>query len=537
MRSRRLSFVHLSGPRRGQVDEVTLPARIGSRPDLAVVVPGTADSHAFVFLRDEEIVVKDEGSGLGLSVDGEAVEEATLRDGDVIELGADGPKLRFRDLSQSHASLAQSLRWARPFGPAHLWSDTSGFLRAVAREARLRTSLPFRLLVAVVLAAGTTVLGFGAWQSHKLRVEVSRLREAVLATENEQRRFRERIDEERRRFDEERRAREKEAQAFRERERELSARLAAAQEGEVKAVRGDLQAARDRLSSLEIERAAAARIIRDYGPGVCLIQGSYVFVDAERRPLRYVLDEAGQPQRRSDGQYFLDALAAGDVHTVDYLGTGFLVDARRGLILTNRHVVEPWWRDAAAQQVVATGARPRVISLRAFFPREKTPFELTVERASDSVDLALARVDLKGRKVPVLPLDRSGRGAVAGRPVVVLGYPAGLEAVLAKAESALVSEIVDASGTNAQRIADGLAARGLIRPSATQGHIGDVTKTDIVFDAQTTHGGSGGPVLDRNGQVIAIEYAVLTTFGGSSFGIPVRHALALLEPRKAKGGG
>ena len=35
----------------------------------------------------------------------------------------------------------------------------------------------------------------------------------------------------------------------------------------------------------------------------------------------------------------------------------------------------------------------------------------------------------------MLPLDRTGRGAVAGQPVVVLGYPTGLEAILAKAEA------------------------------------------------------------------------------------------------------
>ena len=537
MQPRRLSFIHLSGPRRGQTDDVTLPAHIGSRPDLAVVVPETAECHALVFARGDDVVVKDEGSGLGLSVEGEAVEEAVLRDGDVLELRGGGPKLRFRDLSRGQASLSQSLLWARPVGPLRAFSDTSGFLRAVAREARIRTSRPFRVLVAAVFALGAGVLGYGAFQSHKMRVELQHLKEAVQATEDEQRRFRTRIDEERRRFEEERRAREKEAQEFRAREQELNRRLAeAARAGEVEVVRSDLQAARERLSSLETEQAAAARIIRDYGPGVCLIQGSFVFVDAEGRLLRYVLDEDGRPERKADGQYVLDGMAAGEVHSVDYMGTGFLVD-RRGLLLTNRHVAEPWWRDAAAQSALASGAKPRVVSFRAFFPREPKPVDLSVERVSESVDLALVRADLKGRKVPVLPLDRSGRGAVPGRPVVVLGYPAGLEAVLAKADTVVVNEIVDASGMNAQRIADGLAAKGLIRPSATQGHIGDVTGTDIVFDAQTTHGGSGGPVLDRNGQVIAIEYAVLTTFGGSSFGVPVRHAVALLSPPKARSGG
>jgi hypothetical protein len=513
---------------------VTLPAQIGSRPDLAVVVPDVAPCHALVFERGGVVMVKDAGSGQGISVDGQGVDEAVLRDGEVIELGPDGPRLRFRNLGTVHPSLFQSLRWARPEGPVRA-SDPPRFLRALVREADLRTSLAFRVTVAVMLGAGLCAGGYAAWQSHKLRVEVRRLNETMLAAEKEQRQFRERVEQERRRFEEERKARVAEAQEFERREQELNQRLAEAQTGEVDAVRSDLQATHERLSSLETEKAMAERIIREYGPGVCLIQGSFVFVDGEGRSLRYVLDEAGQPRRGKDGELTLDVHGTGEVHSLDYVGTGFLVE-RHGLLLTNRHVAEPWWKDAPAQAALALGAKPRVVSFRAFFPREPVAFELTVVRVSDSVDLALVRVDLKGRKVPVLPLDRSGRAAVAGSPVLVLGYPAGLEAILAKAETAAVNDIVEGSGMNALRIADGLAAQRLIRPSATQGHIGDVTKTDIVFDAQTTHGGSGGPVLDRNGQVIAVEYAVLTSFGGSSFGVPVRYALELLSP-KSKGGG
>ena len=534
MEPRHLSFIHLSGARRGQVDDVVLPARIGSRPDLAVVVPETAEYHALVFERGGEVVVKDEGSGLGTSVDGEAIEEAVLRDGDVLELGTGGPKLRYRSQLEVRPSFTRAMLWARPLGPVRV-SDLSRFLRTLSREANARTSRTFRVIVAAMLSAGLVAGGFAAWQSHKLKVEIRRLREAMQASEAEQRQFRERIEEERRRFEEERRARAAESEEFERRERELNLKLAEARAGEVEAVKSDLVATRERLSSLESEKAAAEKIIRDYGPGVCLIQGSAVFVDDQGRPYRYVLDDAGQPKREPDGQLSLDPTGTGEVHSLDYVGTGFLVDPH-GLVLTNRHVAEPWWKDASVQAALGRGAKPRMASFRAFFPRETQAFDLSVLRVSDAVDLALVRVDLKGRKVPALPLDRSGRAAVAGSPVVVLGYPAGLEAILAKAESKAVNDIVEGSGMNAARIADGLAAQRLIRPSATQGHIGDVTKTDIVFDAQTTHGGSGGPVLDRSGQVIAIEYAVLTSFGGSSFGVPVRYALLLLSP-KSKGGG
>jgi S1-C subfamily serine protease len=216
---------------------------------------------------------------------------------------------------------------------------------------------------------------------------------------------------------------------------------------------------------------------------------------------------------------------------IEFYGTGFLVDSK-GLILTNRHIAEPWWNDDEADKLQRDGFHARLGTLRAFFPQHQRPFELTFERRSDTVDLALLRVNLRGRKIPVLPLDRSHTGSVAGQPVVVVGYPAGLEAILAKAENGVVKQILASHGTNSERVTEALSLRGLIRPSTTQGHIGDITRSDIVFDAPTTQGGSGGPIFNKNGHVIAVEYAVLPKFGGNSFGVPVNYALDLLEPRR-----
>src|SRR5437879_9181539 len=74
-----------------------------------------------------------------------------------------------------------------------------------------------------------------------------------------------------------------------------------------------------------------------------------------------------------------------------------------------------------------------------------------------------------------------------------------------------------------------LAQRNLIRPLTTQGHIGDVLPDKIVYDAQTTSGGSGGPLFNPEGKVIGVSYAVVRGFGGSNFGIPIRFAEPLLR--------
>jgi serine protease Do len=52
--------------------------------------------------------------------------------------------------------------------------------------------------------------------------------------------------------------------------------------------------------------------------------------------------------------------------------------------------------------------------------------------------------------------------------------------------------------------------------------------TEIVFDAQTTSGGSGGPLIDEQGKVVGVTVAVLKGFGGSNFGIPIRLSQPLL---------
>jgi S1-C subfamily serine protease len=523
-----LSLRHLSGPRSGETDRFEAPVAIGSDPASGILVPGAAACHAMIMEQRGDVVVHDAGSGLGTFLAGEAVHEAVLRDGDVLQLGNGGPRLRFQHNASEHGLLPRPLR------------ATLAGLSLGQRLARLvhgpaaHPSRAFRVAIAVALTASALVLLWSQWQAVRLEREVKRLNEAMLAADSERRAFAARIDTERRRADRMRRNLQSRIEDYRKREEELNGELAAASSGEVRSLREELSLTRTRLVTLEGERAAGERIIREYGAGVCLIQGSYAFYDGDGKPLRYRVDENGQAVRDDDGNLTLGAAEKGPVYTVDYFGTGFLVD-RHGRLLTNRHVAEPWWKDEMAQTLGEQGYTPRFVLFRAFFPREQEPFELETDSNAANVDLSLVRIELRGRKIPVLPLDRSGQGAVAGQPVVVVGYPTGLEAILAKADTGVVQTILGAHGTNSERVAEALGRQGLIRPSTTQGHIGDVTKTDIVFDASTTQGGSGGPVFNKSGQVVGVEYAVLTKFRGNSFGVPIAYALELLAAPKRKG--
>ena len=492
------------------------PALIGSEPGLEVVVPGAAARHARVVERDGAFVLQDGGSALGTFLAGQPVAESVLRDGDVIELGPGGPQLRFQHEGEKRAS------------PPRAPGVTIPPARRVGL-GRARSSRALRLALGGLLAVSVGFLGWTYRESRRLQAEMARLAATVRAAEEERRVFQQRVEEERYRFKKERRALEDRLEEARGSEAELSARLAEARSGEVEALRSELAATRGRLEALETERAAAERIIREYGAGVCLIQGSYAFYDAAGRPLRYRIDTAGRAVQDEAGAFDLDVTGGGGVHTTVYFGTGFLAD-RGGLVLTNRHVGEPWWKDDEAAALIGQGFRPRMVTFRAFFPHEAAPLPLSVERLSEKADLALLRVDARKRKIPVLPIDATRGAAVPGRPVVLVGYPTGLEAILAKADESVVRQILDGAGTNPERVTEALSRKGLIRPSTTQGHIGDVTRTDIVFDAPTTEGGSGGPVFNKAGAVIAVEYAVLQKFGGNAFGVPMHYAAELLRP-------
>ncbi len=506
----RLGFVHLSGAREGEETWLPrLPAIVGSDPDADLQVPGAARRHAVVFGREGEVVLLDSGSPEGTFLAGQPVQEAVLHDGDVLELGRGGPRLRFERAGDPRR---ESAAGATPVSQTHV-------LRALAQSSRT-----FQRALLGVTVVALVIFAYMWRENRRVQGEVAALRELVGRADTERRAFEQRVALERGRADAERLALERRLEDYRTTEEDLRARLAVAAEGEVKSLKQELGATRERISTLETERAAGEQIIRQYGGGVCLVHGSFAFYDANERPLRYRARDEGAPHGTDGG---LTTEGDGEIHTVEYFGTGFLV--RSSLVLTNRHVAEPWWNDETADRLRGQGYHPKLAFLRAFFPRPGEAFELRLEKASATVDLAVLRTARPTRDIPVLPLEGTPGRTRAGQPVVLVGYPTGLEAILAKAESAVVRQILETHGTDSEKVTAVLAQKGLIRPSTTQGHIGDITRSDIVFDAPSAQGGSGGPVFNKYGQVIAVEYAVLQKFGGNSFGVPIAYATQLLR--------
>jgi S1-C subfamily serine protease len=152
-----------------------------------------------------------------------------------------------------------------------------------------------------------------------------------------------------------------------------------------------------------------------------------------------------------------------------------------------------------------------------------------VDKISSSADVAVLKLEAPTPpNVALLDLDERSEASVSGEPVVLIGYPTGIEGILARAGSDVAQKIADGT-QNVNQMMSQLAAQKLIRPTTTQGHIGDVLQDKIVYDAATTSGGSGGPLFNRDGKVIGVNFAILKGFGGSNLAVPARYAKELLR--------
>jgi S1-C subfamily serine protease len=296
------------------------------------------------------------------------------------------------------------------------------------------------------------------------------------------------------------------------------------------------QSNKDIINSLSL----APKLRTEYGDGVCLISGMYVFVEAGTgRPLRY-------PQRQQaadtegDGAEGVEETAQSEMLTPEgtgaiaefpYVGTGFHVGG--GYILTNRHVgVEPWVADERSTVLASTvSGKPRLTKLLAYFPGHKQPFPLKFRQASTRDDLAVLYFDTGARPndIPALPIDDNSDAGGVGKAVVMMGYPSGPDRILVSLPDEEANAIKQRYGGSLDVLVGHLAERNLIKPFTTQGHITDSQTRRVIYDARTAEGGSGAPLFGQSGRVIGINFGIFEGLQDANFAVPVRFAVPLLE--------
>jgi len=176
-----------------------------------------------------------------------------------------------------------------------------------------------------------------------------------------------------------------------------------------------------------------------------------------------------------------------DAEAVGWRGSGFFISPD-GLAVTNNHVVS----GAATLEVTAGGDTG-------------TSWNARVVGTSECNDLALVQVDVKD---PVPYLSWASEDITPGLEIYLAGFPLG------DPEYTLVKGIISKA-----------KARGDTSWASIDG--------TVQYDAQSQPGNSGGPVVDTNGDVVAVHYSASEQTNTSQFfGIGARLAEQVVDELK-----
>lgn len=170
-------------------------------------------------------------------------------------------------------------------------------------------------------------------------------------------------------------------------------------------------------------------------------------------------------------------------------GSGVIIDAAQGIIITNNHVVE--------------GGRTYTVDLN-----DGRLFDAELIGADKATDLAVLKITATGlSQVEIVDSDTLRTGDMA----FAVGYPLGLDQTLTMG------------------VISGLGRSGL----------GDAVEDYIQTDAAVNSGNSGGPLLDSRGRLIGINTSILSGGGGGNdgiaFAVPTRIMMFVVDQLRATG--
>lgn len=175
-------------------------------------------------------------------------------------------------------------------------------------------------------------------------------------------------------------------------------------------------------------------------------------------------------------------------------GSGVVVDAAEGIVITNNHVVE--------------GGRKFTVDLT-----DGRLFDAVLVGADKATDIAVLRIVPDGRPLNLSQVETVDSDTLrTGDLAFAVGYPLGLDQTLTMG------------------VISGLNRSGL----------GDAVEDYIQTDAAVNQGNSGGPLLDSRGRLIGINTSILSGgFGGGNdgiaFAVPSRIMLYVAEQLRKDG--
>ncbi|MFQ5349340.1 MAG: FHA domain-containing protein [Thermoanaerobaculia bacterium] len=242
--------VHLSGHRRGTTQHLLGDRlRIGAAVDAEVRVspePSVAPHHATLQRTPDGGFELITAADRPIWVNGLRIRHRALASGDVLEIGRDGPLLRFRvyppgtsaskSVAEAFADGIDAARFAKRSRPARAALGVVGALRELA----VRAPLWFRLTVLVLLGA---LIASTFWLAQRGR----RLEERLALEARRVEGLSELLD-------------------------QADPRLTGE---ELAAIRRELVTALERVEALEERSGATSRVVAAAAPSVALLQGSY----------------------------------------------------------------------------------------------------------------------------------------------------------------------------------------------------------------------------------------------------------------------
>lgn len=490
------ALFHLTGPLRGTSHVLEDEALIGTAPEADLAFPSEeapgVDPRHLELRREEDGWHFRAAPEAAVLVNGEPVISDRLLPADVLQLGPSGPLLRFRlepageRFKSLRDALADCVACAR-YGADSVPARVGLLLETMPRELLTQTSPWTRTLMVGGLALGLGLSAYQAVQSHSLGDRLSETQSRLEAVASSLR-------------------------AEQERKRVTPAML--------DSLRRAMADERDDAG------ARPPAFLDDASRSVLFVQGAYTFEDpATGRILRVGGRSEADGERDPATRVTPDADGTPLVRT--FTGTAFAVTAR-GHFVTNRHLVRPWDQDPVAESLEDSGYRPVFRRLTGYLPEREPPLELAIVAESDSADVALLQA--RGLEEPPPPLALAGEPPAVGKAVYLLGYPTGVKALLARSDPQFVASLrEDSAARDLPGVVSRLAAEGAISPLTTRGIVGQVSGSAVVYDAETSQGGSGGPVLSAEGRVVAVNRGVMAEFGGANLGVPARHIHRLLE--------
>ena len=272
-------------------------------------------------------------------------------------------------------------------------------------------------------------------------------------------------------------------------------------------------------------------VSKKYNTSVCLVYNSFYLAYLDGQDTLFYIGENGYVDVKNE-RYKLS-----DLKPIEVTGSGFFVSVD-GKIVTNKHVAAPWESDltidkeAIKSKIGVIDAlvnnkihfNPKIVGvpvLVGIFPNEtqmgkSEPFKkmitCSLEKIASEKEIDLALLQTDNKSTPkncnyVKPDDIiSDKSEInVDDDITIIGYPLGVELALKNVENK-------------------------IKATSNHGKISKISdKYEIQYDAGSTHGASGSPVFNKDGKLIAVNYAGIEVTEGYNFGIIATHIKHLLE--------